>query len=67
MRRRVAEWPWKSPRRPPWVYMSRMARDRPLHFPVYFAKLGLEVWKRIFTRSRGPTTVFAYAIIVREV
>lgn len=60
MRRRVAECPRNNPRRPSLVLISRIARTRPSQWPVYFANWGLEVWKRILTRSRGPTTVFAY-------
>jgi len=44
-----------------------MAIGTPDHFPVYFAKFGLEVWKRILTLSRGPTNVFAYFTIVSDV
>jgi hypothetical protein len=44
--------------------MSYMAVGKPDQEPVYFANWGLRVWKRIFTRSRGPTTVFAWGIFV---
>lgn len=37
-----------------------MAFATPNQDPVYFAKRGLLAWKRILTRSRGATTVFAY-------
>jgi hypothetical protein len=40
-----------------------MASGKPDQEPVYFANVGLEVWKRIFTRSRGATNVFAYMVV----
>jgi hypothetical protein len=60
MRRRVAEWPRKRPRTPAWALMSRIAVTTPNQEPVYLANCGLDAWKRIFTRSRGPTTVLAW-------
>ena len=67
MRRSVAEWPWKRPRIPSCWLMSRIALTMPNHDPVYFANWGLEAWKRILTRSRGPTTVLAWDLCVRWV
>jgi hypothetical protein len=37
----------------------RAVTARPVQLPVYLANWGFDAWKRIFTRSRGATTVLA--------
>ena len=44
--------------------MSFMADMTPNQEPVYLANCGDEAWKRIFTRSSGPTRVLALVVLV---
>lgn len=37
-----------------------MADTKPAQLPVYLVYSGVDVWNRIFIRSSGATTVFAY-------
>jgi hypothetical protein len=39
-----------------------MAVAVPNQVEVYFRNCGLRDWKRILTRSRGATTVFAWVV-----
>lgn len=59
IRNNVIEWPWYSPHTPSLFQIRLPASIRPRKVPLYLINSGFDVWKRIFIRSKGATSVFA--------
>jgi len=59
---KVMLWPLNSPNTPSSPYIFPAAETNPNHEPEYFAYCGDDAWNRIFMRSRGAMSVFAYIL-----